>query len=141
MIARIGLDWSTPIAHRSNLLIVLLLLYAAASLLHFAHNAEYLDDYPNLPHWLTRAGVYLAWLAQTAVGLLGYSLHRSGRRLPGLGLLGIYAAFGFGGLLHYTRAAFASHSLAMNFTIWFEVVTAMLLLACVLRQAVLHPIR
>lgn len=141
MIARVRHDFSTPIAHRPRLLIVFLLLYAAASFLHFAHNAEYLDDYPNLPLWLTRAGVYLAWFAQAAVGLFGYLLNRSGRVIFGLGLLGIYAAFGFDGLLHYTRAPIAAHTLAMNFTIWFEVVTATLLLACVLRQAVIRLIR
>lgn len=141
MIARIWPGWTTPIAQPSNLLVALLLLYATASFLHFAHNAEYLDDYPNLPSWLTRAGVYLAWCAQAAIGLLGYLLFRSGRRLFGLGLLGVYAGFGFDGLLHYTRAPFAAHTLTMNFTIWFEVVTATLLLACVLRQAAVRPIR
>jgi len=35
------------------------MLYAAASLVHFAHNAEYLADYPNLPSWLTRYQIYL----------------------------------------------------------------------------------
>ena len=41
-----------------NCLAVLLLLYLAASLLHFVHNAEFLSDYPNLPAWLTRSQVY-----------------------------------------------------------------------------------
>ncbi len=113
----------------------MLLLYAAASLLHFAHNAEYLGDYPNLPVWLTRGDIYLAWGAQTLVGVLGYVLYRSDWRFTGLILLGVYAGFGFDGLLHYTRAPFDAHSTAMNFTIWFEVVTAALLLVCVLRLA------
>jgi hypothetical protein len=33
----------------------------AASLLHFAHNAQYLAQYPNLPPSWSRAEVYLAW--------------------------------------------------------------------------------
>lgn len=127
---------SAPAQERASLLIGVLLLYAAASLLHFAHNAEYLGDYPNLPDWLTRSGVYLAWAAQTAVGLLGYVLYRFGWRLVGLILLGIYACFGFDGLLHYTRAPFDAHTPAMNFTILFEVLAAALLLVCVLRLAV-----
>ncbi len=106
-------------------------MYSAASLLHFTHNAEYLGDYPNLPHWLTRIGVYLAWCAQVSVGILGYALYRVGRRLVGLTLLAVYAGLGFDGLLHYTRASTSAHTAAMNFTIWFEVVTATLLLACV----------
>ncbi|HEY3516314.1 MAG TPA: hypothetical protein VGL98_04645 [Gammaproteobacteria bacterium] len=57
-----------------------LLLYLAASLLHFAHNAEYLADYPNLPAWLGRADVYLVWLGLAAVGVGGYALYRGGWR-------------------------------------------------------------
>ena len=114
----------------------LLLLYLAASLLHFVHNAEYLGDYPNLPAWLGRADVYFAWLALAAVGAAGWVLYRIGRRLAGLVLIGGYAAFGFDGLLHYTRAPFAAHTPAMNFTIWFEVAAAALLLLGVLTLVV-----
>jgi uncharacterized membrane protein len=116
-------------------LAALLLLYIVASLAHFTHNAEYLNDYPNLPPWLTRGGVYLAWLGETSLGILGYVLYRFGWQLTGLALVGIYAAFGFDGLLHYTRAAFAAHTPAMNFTILFEVVAAALLLMRVLMLA------
>lgn len=109
----------------------LLLLYLAASLLHFVHNAEYLADYPNLPAWLDRADVYFAWLGLAVVGAAGWVLHRIGWRIAGLLLIGVYAVFGFDGLLHYTRAPFAAHTPAMNFTIWFEVVAAALLLLAV----------
>ena len=40
-----------------------LILYAAATLLHFAHNAEYLAQYPNLPVSWSRADVYVACAA------------------------------------------------------------------------------
>ena len=106
----------------------LLLLYLAASFLHFAHNAEYLGDYPNLPEWLGRADVYLVWVGSAAVGVGGYALYRLGWQLAGLVLIGAYALFGFDGLLHYTRAPFAAHTSAMNFTICFEVAAAALLL-------------
>ena len=112
-----------------------LLLYVAASLLHFVHNAEYLGDYPNLPAWLGRADVYLAWLALAALGGAGWILYRIGRRLAGLLLIGAYAVFGFDGLLHYTRAPLAAHTPAMNFTIWFEVAAAALLLVGVVSLA------
>ena len=108
-----------------------LLLYLAASLLHFTHNAEYLADYPNLPVWLGRGDVYLVWLGSAAVGVGGYALYRGGSRLAGSLLLGAYAASGFDGLLHYTRAPFAAHTAAMNFTIWFELVAAALLLIAI----------
>jgi hypothetical protein len=112
-----------------------LLLYVIASLLHFTHNAEYLADYPNLPVWLSRSDVYLAWLAQAAVGIGGYTLYRMGWNVTGLLLTGIYAALGFDGLLHYTRAPVGAHTAAMNLTIWFEVVAAAILLLAVTAHA------
>jgi hypothetical protein len=117
----------------------LLLLYLAASLLHFVHNAEYLADYPNLPAWLGRADVYLAWLGLAAIGAAGWALYRFGWRLAGLLLIGVYAGFGFDGLLHYTRAPFAAHTQVMNFTIWFEVAAAALLLLGVLTLVARRP--
>jgi hypothetical protein len=109
----------------------LLLLYAIASFVHFTHNAEFIADYPNLPAWLTRVQVYAVWLGITAVGLLGYCLLPIWRRL-GLVVLVVYAAVGFDGLLHYTRAPFAAHTGTMNLTIWSEVVAAALVLTAVM---------
>jgi hypothetical protein len=114
----------------------LLVLYCAASLLHFAHNAEYLADYPNLPEWLSRSGVYVAWLCSFAIGVTGYALLRRGLHLIGLIVLAGYAGLGFDGLLHYSLAPFAAHTITMNLTIWFEVVTAALLLVAVMRLAI-----
>ena len=114
----------------------LLLLCLATSLLHFTHNAEYLADYPNLPASLGRADVYLVWLGLAAVGVGGYALYRGGWRLAGLLLLGAYAASGFDGLLHYTRAPFEAHTAAMNFTIWLEFAAAGLLLISVVASLV-----
>ena len=122
-------------SHNDSLLARLLLLYAVASLVHFTHNAEYLGDYPNLPPWLTRGGVYLAWIGETSLGILGYVLYRFGWQLIGLALVGVYAAFGIDGLLHYTRAPFGAHTTAMNFTILFEAAAAALLLMRVVMLA------
>jgi hypothetical protein len=116
----------------------LLALYAAASLLHFTHNAEYLAEYPHLPGSWTRADVYLAWCCTTAVGLLGYVLYRGGFRRVGLIVLAIYGGLGFGGLLHYTRASIADHSGAMNFTIWSEVAAAAVFLINIASIATWH---
>jgi hypothetical protein len=112
-------------------LALLLVVYLSASLLHFAHNAEFLADYPNLPTWLTRSDVYFFWMGQAVIGLVGYTLYLRGWQTPGLLLIGLFAAFGFDGLLHYTRAPFGAHTLAMNFTIWFEVIAAAALLVAV----------
>jgi hypothetical protein len=120
---------------RVSTLAVLMVLYAAASLLHFTHNAEYLAHYPNLPPSWTRAEVYLAWGAVTVPGILGFALYRRGHRRSGLALLALYALLGFAGLLHYTRAPWSHHSAAMNLTIGLEAACAACLLLYVVRLA------
>ena len=118
-IAKLALPW-------------LLLLYCAASLLHFVHNATYLADYPNLPAWISQASVYGVWGGLLVLGLGGYLLYRRGHTVLGLALLALYTALGFDGLLHYGRAPMSAHTAAMNITIWTEVVTAAVALATVL---------
>jgi hypothetical protein len=81
---------------------------------------------------LTRVQVYAVWAGITALGVLGYFLLRAGRGVIGLLVLAVYAAIGFDGLAHYTRAPFGAHTAAMNLTIWSEVAAAALLLAAVL---------
>ena len=107
-------------------LLPVLLAYAAASLLHHVHNAEFLDHYPNMPAGLSRAGVYAAWLGFTAVGILGYWLRR---RL----LLAIYACYGLAVLVHYVIAPVSAHTPMMHLTIVLEAATAAALLAATFR--------
>lgn len=116
----------------------LLLLYCAASLLHFVHNAEFVADYPNLPAWISRGAIYGTWLAIAAIGILGFLLFRGRHVLIGLGLLAIYTALGFDGLLHYARAPLAAHSAGMNATIWIEVACAALAFGAVSWLAINH---
>ena len=127
-----GVGRKTLTQRNSRLLGGLLLLYVAASLLHLTHNAEYLNAYPNLPPWLGRADIYGVWLTLAALGITGYIGYRHGYERTGLCLLGIYAIFGFDGLLHYARAPYDAHTNAMNFSIWFEVLAAACLLTAVL---------
>ena len=108
-------------------LLILLLAYGAASLVHYAHNAEFLADYPNMPAWLSRAKVYVAWFGVTAIGVLGYLLVRRGHQLGGLCVIAVYAAIGFDGLAHYRLAPLSAHTATMNLSIWLEVATAALL--------------
>ena len=56
----------------------LLAVYFVASLAHFAHNAEFIAYYPNMPAWLTRDDIYLAWSAVTSAGVAGLVLYRFG---------------------------------------------------------------
>jgi hypothetical protein len=55
-------------------LVFLMIAYGVGSLVHFVHNAEFLAEYPNMPMWLSRADVYVAWLGITAIGVAGYVL-------------------------------------------------------------------
>jgi len=112
--------------------------YFCASLGHFAHNAEFICEYPNLPVWLTRAQVYAVWAAITSVGLLGFVLARKGFNAAGLVLVAGYAALGFDSLGHYVVAPMAWHSLTANITILSEVATAVVLLAATLHLLALR---
>jgi hypothetical protein len=108
--------------------LVLVAAYFATSLGHFAHNAEFICEYPNLPAWLTRAKVYAAWLAITSVGLSGFILMHNKFAVAGLLLLAVYAALGFDGLGHYAVAPMELHTLGANVTILSEVAAAALML-------------
>lgn len=119
-------------------LLALLLLFGAASLVHFTHNAEFLADYPNLPLSWSRTDVYLAWVAMTIVGIVGWLLMSRGRFLAGLWVLVVYAALGLDSLGHYVVAPLSAHTLAMNSTILAEVTAAGLVLVEVVRQIVRH---
>lgn len=114
-------------AERRSLLIVLL-VFGAASLVHFIHNAELIRDYPGLPPSWTRSGVYLAWLGMTAVGVFGWRLLLRGHELAGLLVLAGYSLAGLDSLGHYVVAPFSAHTSMMNLTILMEVTAAMLVL-------------
>jgi hypothetical protein len=117
---------------RHRTLLLLMLVYGTASLLHFAHNAIYIRDYPNLPHWVTPLGVSLSWLGIAALGALGYWLYRRRSQAAGIAVITLYALLGFGGLDHYAIAPMGAHSLAMNLTIMGELAAACALLVYLL---------
>src|SRR5688500_4705782 len=121
--------------HVPKVLLVLCLLYAAASLIHFAHNAESLADYPNMPEWLSRAKIYAAWLCLTAVGVVGCFLVHRGFHLTGLLVIAVFAALGFDSLTHYHVAPLAAHTAMTHVTSWMDVATAAVLLVAAARLA------
>lgn len=125
-----------PTRESDRPLLALLLAFTVASLIHFAHNATYLDEYPNMPKWLTAAGVWWAWVLQVCVGVIGYAVLRVRSQLAGLAILAIYAAFGFGGLDHYVVAPVSAHSIAMNATIALEALAGLALLIYIVHEIV-----
>jgi hypothetical protein len=120
---------------RNHLLLTSILVYGAASLAHFLHNAVYLNLYPNMPTWLTPLGVLTAWLGVAAIGAVGYYLFREGLTVTGLAITALYAALGFAGLDHYAIAPISAHSLMMNATIVAEVIAASALLVVIMWTA------
>lgn len=125
----------------SSGLLPLMLIYGAASLLHFVHNAIYLHDYPNLPEWLTSTGVVAAWLLVALTGVFGYLLYSRVSRVAGMLSIAVYALFGFGGLDHYAVAPVTAHTAGMNLTILLEAGFSLVLLAYLARLALLLTAR
>jgi hypothetical protein len=105
----------------------LLGVYFLATLAHFVHNAEFIAFYPNMPAWITRETVYLAWLAIASVGVAGIIAARFGWSAVGALLLGAYGALGLDGLTHYMLDLCSEHTLAANLTIWSEAVAGLAL--------------
>ena len=107
---------------------LLVVVFFAANLTHFVHNAEYIAYYPGMPSWLTREKVYLAWVAGASIGLSGLLVYRTKLKVLGLALVAAYGALGIEGLAHYTLALCSDHTLATNLTIWFEVLAGLSLM-------------
>jgi hypothetical protein len=107
---------------------VLVAVYFVASLAHFTHNAEFIAFYPNMPSWLTREKVYLAWLAVSSLGIAGLFVARLGLHALGALLVGAYGALGLDGLGHYALALCSEHTLATNVTIWAEAASGSVLM-------------
>jgi hypothetical protein len=120
---------------RRQQLLVSMIVYGSASLVHFVHDATYLDTYPNMPQWLTAFGVMAAWLAIATTGFVGYWLFSRGATKVGLVVMALYAALGFAGLDRYAVAPVAAHSLAMSATIVAEVVAGSVLLVVIASTA------
>jgi hypothetical protein len=137
-IQRINMNPLNLFTHLPKPFVVLVAAYFLTSLGHFAHNAEFICEYPNLPAWLTRAKVYASWLAITSVGLVGFILIKNKLIPAGLLLVATYAALGFDGLGHYAVAPMELHTLGSNFTILSEVAAAALLLPATVYLLVSH---
>jgi hypothetical protein len=125
---------TNPRATERRTLLILLAIYAVASLVHFTHNAEFLADYPNLPRSWTPAQVYLAWGGMTLIGVIGWLLLSRGLTLAGLLAIAVYACLGLDSLGHYVLAPLSAHTMAMNATILAEVSAAGCVLLEVLKQ-------
>ena len=123
--------------HSPRMLIAAVIAYAFATTLHFFHNGYFLEQYPNMPGWISQTHVFGSLAIVHLVGLVGCVLLWFGVPAVGYLVLAAYAALGFDGLAHYSLATFTRHTVMMNFTILFEVLTAVLLLTVV----IIHIVR
>lgn len=121
------------VGSRSRMLPIALILLAATTLLHHVHNAEFLDEYPNMPGWLSATAVYGAWIVAAFIGVAGYLLLRTGYPVAGKLLLVAYGCYGLDALLHYVIAPMSAHSFAMHLTISLEAAAGALLLGVIAR--------
>lgn len=131
---------TTLATSEQRMLLALVAILAAASLVHFTHNAEFLADYPNLPKSWSPTHVYLAWIGMTTVGVVGWVLVSRGSLVAGLLTLAVYAGLGLDSLGHYLVAPMSAHTAAMNATILAEVTAAGCVLLEVARQIARHLI-
>jgi hypothetical protein len=115
--------------------------YCVASLLHFAHNAVFLGEYPGLPSSITVVVICSTWLAITSIGVIGWWAVGVGRVAVGFVLIAAYASFGFDGLAHYSVAPLSAHTIGMNATIGLEVLAAVILLGVVVAGLKRHVVR
>jgi len=64
------MPYALPSPHIPRHIQVLFVVFFAANLTHFAHNAEYISFYPGIPAWLTREKVYWPGWPGPALGFL-----------------------------------------------------------------------
>ena len=78
---------------------------------------------------LARETVSLAWVAGASVSLEALLVARTRLKLPGLVLIAAYGASGIDGLAHFMQGLCAEQTLAINLSIWFEVLARLSLLS------------
>ncbi|MCH9826425.1 MAG: hypothetical protein K0U79_01635 [Gammaproteobacteria bacterium] len=111
----------------------LLLATVAASILHYADNLLYFEQYPE-PPWINRSMVDAFWFMMTPLAWIGYGLIRSGCHHSGTLALLAYAAGNLLSLGHYRYAPMCSIDPRINTLILLEAV-----LACALVSFLVVP--
>jgi hypothetical protein len=115
---------------------VLFMANVAATLLHYVDNILNLREYPDLP--TTRASdIAMFFFVMVPFGVAGYLLYIKYRHKLSYWLLYIYCLLNLTALGHYLpsrlRGGFWSYSFKIHFFIWLEALTALVLLAYVVK--------
>jgi hypothetical protein len=83
-------------------MLLVLIATFVSSVFHYTDNYVRFDQYPQGdPALIARPTIWIAWLAFTGIGILGYLLYRQGRARPAAVYLAIYSISGLVSPLHY----------------------------------------
>lgn len=116
----------------------LLLATFAASVLHYADNLLYFEQYPE-PPWIDRSMIDAFWCLMTPLAWIGYRLLQRGARAAGTAVLFAYVAGNLLSLGHYRYAPLCSIGLRINTFILLESLLALLLAAYLLWPGSARP--
>ena len=113
---------------RLGTLRLLLLAIVASSVLHYADNLLFFEQYPE-PPWINRHHIDAFWLFMTPLAWIGYHRIRSGSLRAGTATLLTFAACNLLTLGHYCYAPLNEISLRIHFFIMLEAALAVVLTA------------
>jgi hypothetical protein len=111
----------------------ILLATVLGSILHYADNLLFFEQYPE-PPWINRSMIDAFWFLMTPLAWLGYRLVKTGPRNAGVLVLMAYVACNLLTLGHYRYAPMCSVAPHINAFIWLEAG-----LACLLGAYVIIP--
>lgn len=119
------------IVKRENGLLFVITVYCSVCLYLFMRNMVFIDEYPNMPDWISTIGVTIAWIGITCIGLVCWLLILRDKRFIGLIAIVGYGALSFNGLGHYSLEPVSAHTYIVNLAIWIEVITVWVVLLIV----------
>jgi hypothetical protein len=124
-------------AYQNNrLLSILFISNVVATLLHYGDNILNLHEYPDLPT-ARASSIVLFFIVMIPFGVVGYWLYVISRHKLSYYLLYVYCLLNLVVLGHYLpsrlRAGFWGYDLKIHFLIWLEALTALALLAYVVK--------
>jgi hypothetical protein len=117
-------------------LLALLIVNAIFTILHYTDNFVSYDKYPQ-PAWITPDGIYLAWIALTIFGIVGYLFYARNAFWTAYLCLGIYSITGISSPAHYFYPAHHVFSQKMHLLIWTDAIAGISLLFFILWSALI----
>ncbi|MEA2447396.1 MAG: hypothetical protein QOK47_1033 [Actinomycetota bacterium] len=96
-------------------LVPALVVTFVSSIFHYTDNYLRYEQYPSGdPPLIARPTIWIAWLAFTGIGILGYLLYRQGRLKPAGLYFAIYSISGLVSPLHYLYGSLSDFDLIQH---------------------------